>query len=121
MPRGALALLVRVWLVCQLCAALGVPLIAWTSTHRAGAAECECKGGSGGICPMHKTQKDRSGCAFRSATPDVAPTLLSFFGPIGLAPSSAGVHLIQVGSSFQLSLSPVIDGSVDPDPPPPRA
>jgi len=121
MPRGALAPLVRVWLVCQLFAGFGAPLVVWVSSQHLEAAECQCAHGPAATCPMHKTPKGRSDCALRSATPDGASALLLFLGPIDLAPSSASMHLTPVSLSLEPDVSVALDRPFDPDPPPPRA
>ena len=121
MARGVLLPVVRAWLVCQLLAAFGAPLVVWVSSQHLQVTECQCPHGPGTTCPMHETPKGRNGCAFRSASRDGASALLSVFGAIGLAPSVPIAYLTGISFPLDAHVSVALDRRFDPDPPPPRA
>jgi hypothetical protein len=116
--RCALGPIAATWLVCQGATLALVPAIL---ADRVGA--CVCAHGADATCPMHhKPTPGVRVCVMQGAEGNVPGTLTSLFSIAGVLPDPTQTTVAaSMTGPVAVELSPAIDRSSPPDPPPPRA
>jgi hypothetical protein len=120
MPRGTLARIACVCLVWHLSAAAASPLVTWLYPQQHVAAACECPHGTGAMCPMHETTRDRTTCALRSATRQHAVALVSLVAAVGFMHPCVSFLLTPSSTRVESYGRIPLERPLAPDAPPPR-
>ena len=117
--------IVGAWLLCQSSVMILVPVSLCAASRLAAAEQtCTCAHADGPECPMHPTKPKTSqkSCSCRSTTDGPTAILGSLLGSIAVLTSETPATATATSSGLSIIRDVVLlNASINPDPPPPRA
>jgi hypothetical protein len=122
--RRHLALLVGVWLVCQVVGLAAAPLRLAGTPATAGAQKCTCPPGMSPseTCPMHRSHHAKRECVLKNAFGTMDTALLSLLCGLGLIRPEQTIRASMVlAESIAPTAACVVARPDRPESPPPRA
>jgi hypothetical protein len=117
--------IIGAWLLCQSSVMILVPVSLCAASRLAAAEQtCTCAHADGPECPMHhtKTKTSQKSCSCRSTTDVPTAILVSLTGSVAILTSETTVAATNTTSSLPAIPGTILlNASINPDPPPPRA
>ena len=112
-----------VWLFLHVSVVAGTTVLLVTGGASEAGIICTCADGDDhGSCPMHGKPADSARCRLQSTQNDLGLALISMLGPLTLPVASATI-VADATPSHPIDYQPPLlsDGTLPPDPPPPRS